>query len=91
MTTILALAALQDQQKAGGSVPPHHGAVPHTGGSTPPGSGLVIMDPTKGGELLLISPVLNLLSVIHILVSSRVSLEPGLLLTYRTRENSIQV
>jgi hypothetical protein len=47
MATILTLAALQDQEtKAGGSAPPHHGAP-----STPPASGLVIMDPTKGGEL----------------------------------------
>lgn len=47
MATILTLAALQDQEtKAGGSAPPHHGAP-----STPPASGLVVMDPTKGGEL----------------------------------------
>ncbi|XP_069703969.1 zinc finger protein castor homolog 1-like isoform X2 [Periplaneta americana] len=53
MATILTLAALQDQQsKAGGSTPTHHGTSPHTGGSTSPASGLVIMDPTKGGGLL---------------------------------------
>ncbi|XP_023707022.1 zinc finger protein castor homolog 1 isoform X2 [Cryptotermes secundus] len=53
MATILTLAALQDQQtKAGGSAPSHHGAPPHPGGSTSPSSGLVIMDPTKGGGLL---------------------------------------
>jgi hypothetical protein len=52
MATILTLAALQDQQtKAGGSASSHHGAPPHTGGSTSPAPGLVIMDPTKGGEL----------------------------------------
>ena len=51
MATILTLAALQDQQtKAGGSAPPHHGAPPHTGGSPSPASGLVIMDPGKGGK-----------------------------------------
>jgi hypothetical protein len=51
MATILTLAALQDQQtKAGGSAPSHHGAPPHTGGSPSPASGLVIMDPSKGGK-----------------------------------------
>jgi hypothetical protein len=71
MATILTLAALQDQQtKAGASAPPHHGAPPHAGGSPSPASGLVIMDPGKGGKfkfinLLFLFATLNFASDRH--------------------------
>lgn len=50
VATILTLAALQEQQSKAGGSGPHHAGSPLPGASTPPTSGLVILDPSKSGK-----------------------------------------